>query len=801
MAEVVVGVPNHSPFRRMYKTKILFIAILLFVLSIFISYKNTSALSNSFPDGEVNGGSYALVAKRGTDSGYNSTIDQRETYLQIATDPDDTTSRIKIELEGFCYPKNGKPATYAVAQLSGRSDSGALWTREGDNRGCNGYKGWNLVFENVVPGKKNVDYNEQFRTLQLRIYKPSDSTSGNLLFRVHVYKQSGNDLKPKVSWGPDQPFGLWGQGTYNLKFQPDCNYKSSSLRFAWNDVDDRLANNKKINVYFNLYNESKNPDQLVWTRDNLGGDGSSSQAKTTILAGNQYNWKWYGVGAASPSTGNGIGFSLPFGGISKAYDYKFCVDPTPVPSTSVDKSSVAKGSAVTFTHNAQNKSGYNVKYAYRWRRYIIPPAASRNIIQVQTAINKDIYSAPYSGDIDYASSVVTCPSVGPSAYCPSSLKDAYNVPSSLATDSYICENLHLDDVFANGNEFPSIVPTSSTVCSRVTDSPSIVTNYYPYFTAMNSSVSSGGEYSDVNSSCKNKDGVLAGWYDNQNSPYRGAGADLAAIATGNIVGFASRQKFGNPSAMELTFANLPDTHTSSETSPELGGEYDASKCLTNFSEPADVTSLGSIGEVFAGDLGTGSYSIDGGPVRVKTGIISSGKHVSLYIKGDVFIEGDIKYVSGGSIATLPSFVLRATGNIYISNSVNQLDGAYIAHPDSDKKKGSIYTCATSAAQPGNFGTNGFDDCNNQLVVNGVFIASKINLLRTFGDINDPTTGNQCTRKQASVTKTNSSDISGTCAAEIFKLSPEIYLNGTSNSSNNPTVRYKYDYITNLPPIL
>jgi hypothetical protein len=799
MADVVVGVPNHSPFRRMYKTKILFIAILLFILSIFISSKSVFAVTptSDFPNGDVNGGSYALVAKRGTTTGYNSTVNQPDTYLQIATDPDNTTSRLSITLEGFCYPKNGRPAPYSIAELSGRSDSGALWTREGDNRGCNGYKGWDLVFENVIPGKKNVDYNEQFRTLQLHIYR-ADSKSGNLLFRVHVRTQSGASLNPLVSWGPDQSFGLWGQGTYNLKFQPDCSYKSSDFYlFTWNDADSGAANNSGQKVSFKLWNDTTR--RVVWSDSNAGGDGTNYQKKTTILSGNTYNWQWSGISAAASSTGNGIGFQLPFGGISMAYNYKYCVDPSLAPSTSVDKSSVAKGSAVTFTHKAQNKSGYNVKYAYRWRRYIIPPAAGRTITQVQTAINKDIYSAPYSGDIDYASSVVTCSSVGPSAYCPSSLKDAYNVPSSLATGSFICENLHLDDVFANGNEFPSIVPTSGAVCSIVTDSPSIVTNYYPYFIAKNSGVWSGGDYSDVGSDCKN-DGVLAGWYDNQNTPYKGSGADLAAVATGKIVGFASRQQAGTPSVMELTFANTTNGPSTSDTSPDLGGEYGAAKCLTDFSVPDNATSLGSASSITPSSLGDGS-KVGSGPVTVNGGTISSGQHVSLYINGDVLINGDIKYATGVSIDTLPSFVLRATGNIYISNSVKQLDGAYIAHPDSDKKKGSIYTCATSAAQPGNFGTNGFDDCNNQLVVNGVFIASKINLLRTFGDINDPTTGNQCTRKQASVTKTNSSDISGTCAAEIFRLSPEIYLNGTSNSSNNPTVRYKYDYITNLPPIL
>jgi hypothetical protein len=97
--------------------------------------------------------------------------------------------------------------------------------------------------------------------------------------------------------------------------------------------------------------------------------------------------------------------------------------------------------------------------------------------------------------------------------------------------------------------------------------------------------------------------------------------------------------------------------------------------------------------------------------------------------------------------------------------------------------GSIYTCATSAA-PLPLDGNLYSACNNKLVVNGIFSANQILLMRTVGSVG-----------QANAGETAGSNN----AAEVFNYSPAMWLaqppGGSTTGSSN------YDSITSLPPIL
>lgn len=85
----------------------------------------------------------------------------------------------------------------------------------------------------------------------------------------------------------------------------------------------------------------------------------------------------------------------------------------------------------------------------------------------------------------------------------------------------------------------------------------------------------------------------------------------------------------------------------------------------------------------------------------------------------------------------------ATGNIYISPNVTELDGVYTTQPLSVAAGGKIYTCSPPLASltatdniPASFIANAYTGCSNQLTVYGSFVANQVVMMRTFGSLRD-----------------------------------------------------------------
>jgi hypothetical protein len=124
-------------------------------------------------------------------------------------------------------------------------------------------------------------------------------------------------------------------------------------------------------------------------------------------------------------------------------------------------------------------------------------------------------------------------------------------------------------------------------------------------------------------------------------------------------------------------------------------------------------------------------------LKVNGGTLSAGHNVSIFVNGDAYISSNISYADNWPAGNAPSFILHATGNIYIDPGVTKLAGVYIAQDKSDGSKGKIYTCAdTSNHFSPMQASNLYSDCNNQLVVTGSFVAKQVNLMRTFGSLRD-----------------------------------------------------------------
>ena len=217
------------------------------------------------------------------------------------------------------------------------------------------------------------------------------------------------------------------------------------------------------------------------------------------------------------------------------------------------------------------------------------------------------------------------------------------------------------------------------------------------------------------------------------TPSVGSGTTLAAQALGAISGFTTDT---NGTINDLTFASFgfaPCVSSSTSVPSNITPNAYSQTAV------ADDTSLSSkpSGSYTASSTSTNYFSLG-------ANTLSAGKQISIYVNGNVSINGNITYTATGwtNIASIPNLRIVATGDIYISPDVTQLDGVYIA-------KGSIYDCSYTEqnSTKATFGSllnkgkyvNGIapanSPCLSQLTVNGSLIAKTVNFQRTSGNIN------------------------------------------------------------------
>jgi hypothetical protein len=222
------------------------------------------------------------------------------------------------------------------------------------------------------------------------------------------------------------------------------------------------------------------------------------------------------------------------------------------------------------------------------------------------------------------------------------------------------------------------------------------------------------------------------------------------------------------------------------------------------------TTTNSLADITVGALADKRQTlVSAGGAKVRllgNGTPTYASHHTVYVDGDVFILGNVMYNTNysGGITTIPNFTLVVKGDIYVDNDVTQLDGLYIAQPRDDGSKGRIFTCAsdTSGNSPVTDPAGLYTQCgannNNtpprQLTVNGAFLAQKVVLNRTGFSMRD-----SHFRECAFVAPPGCTNASK--AAEIFNLSPEIYMSPPFFSPRSTATSGDFDYISSLPPVL
>jgi hypothetical protein len=185
-------------------------------------------------------------------------------------------------------------------------------------------------------------------------------------------------------------------------------------------------------------------------------------------------------------------------------------------------------------------------------------------------------------------------------------------------------------------------------------------------------------------------------------------------------------------------------------------------------------SASNLGATLSGSLTSGNY-YRSSSLTISASSIAAGNSVSVFVNGDVYINGPITYGGSGSwnSGNIPLFQLVVKGNIYIAPGVAQLDGLYVAQSADDTSKGVIYTCATGLSAPVAISSLAAS-CTTALTVNGGFVARQVQLMRTAGSLGNGT------------------------PAEVFNYNPAFWITQPSGLLVTPP---QYDAITSLPPVL
>lgn len=332
--------------------------------------------------------------------------------------------------------------------------------------------------------------------------------------------------------------------------------------------------------------------------------------------------------------------------------------------------------------------------------------------------------------------------------------------------------------------------------------------YAPYFNTVGGDISAGPGFG--NGSCTENSADIKSWNDNTTiTPhFFGAGSQVAAWATGNISNFVSGlglstnatppvvSGFALPpsNGYGLSFAN-----TVNNANPNYGGQFGSNSlnCMPDYYATSSTTSPTDTGQWH---LNQGNFfNSSSGPFKATPGGVSNevelgegaadpaksitipaGHTITLYVKGNVYIDSNIVYAPY-TLTTVPRFNLYVSGNIYINPNVTELHGVYIAQKNG-ASGGIITTCASSVTTTKEtYGTCAKYPLN---VIGAMAAEGQLRLDRTLGNlIADP----------------SAAGVPGgsvpAAPAEDFQYTPELWLN-TPSGSNTKLKAY-----TSLPPIL
>lgn len=293
---------------------------------------------------------------------------------------------------------------------------------------------------------------------------------------------------------------------------------------------------------------------------------------------------------------------------------------------------------------------------------------------------------------------------------------------------------------------------------------------------------------------------------------------LGRIDDGSGYGFYSGGSQPNSNVKRLSFANINANGTSNG---DFGGSFEGtvgqSNCIPDYFgrlDPSTAQSLpanwrpvlvnASSGGTYYGNAPSGnSLDLFGGSGGGDL-VVSAGKRVAIYVKGDVYIGKNVTYDTSATVDSVPKFMLVVKGSIYVDPSVTRLDGSYIAQPADNtaasisSDTGIFWSChpQSPSAQIDIYYP---PTCTKPLVINGAIVAKQVDLLRVKGDITASNTGEDnlnTTETNCSTSPYNSCNVS-----EVINYTPSIFMGGSFTETSNKSTSggLPVDNLISLPP--
>lgn len=330
--------------------------------------------------------------------------------------------------------------------------------------------------------------------------------------------------------------------------------------------------------------------------------------------------------------------------------------------------------------------------------------------------------------------------------------NTYLAPDDIAIGSKVCDVITITNPTASGY-YDSASDQTASACVTIAKSP------YVHFIG---DVWAGGGFAAITPACDNSASITTVTRSHalsSDGTTPGSGTSFAAFALGKIT------NFGSGSASLTTSTGIGDGLTFSNLYTNKLGYYGASQhCITDYTDTYESSTAASSGNTDIAVGSSGSWRVDGDVTL--HGTIGAGIQKVYYVNGNVTVSGNVTYPATFNAAgNIPSLVIIATGNIYVNADVEQMDGIFIT-------QGTFYTCYPKT-EPATINT-----CNKQLTVNGSVIANAVDLFRTAGA--EGTTADS--QKEA---------------AEIFNLSPEVYIDNALNQSSSTVITTSE--VRELPP--
>ena len=170
-------------------------------------------------------------------------------------------------------------------------------------------------------------------------------------------------------------------------------------------------------------------------------------------------------------------------------------------------------------------------------------------------------------------------------------------------------------------------------------------------------------------------------------------------------------------------------------------------------------------------------------LTITGGSLIKGRHVRLFVQGDVTISGNISVNEAdpihSSLSDIPSLTVVATGDIRVEYGVRVIAGTYVAG-------GKFESCKGARNKTDDLGMMPTSKCQNKLRVNGAIVSEKSPIfLRTFG------AGNLQEDNQRETDRISST-------AEWINYTPNLWLTTSNGSSGNQLEGLTTTQVTNLP---